>query len=311
MDYSKLTYNKNKDRGVMFFSASNYRDAEILLECDFNEILVSYFYIRRKTKAYIKNILPEIKERKGLFMTDSGAFSFIHGHETEAMYTPEYWIDYLEEYVQFVRDNCESIFCAANLDLDFYVGREVVDEWNEKYFKPLEYYTNIVYVSHTDPQGYYSDKDGTKRLREYCSRHKYVGIASGFPKGSDAKYVSIARQYGTRLHGFGWTSIPRLKQFPFFSVDSTTWLSGLRYGSTYLYDGKNFKTIEYKKKYRRKSRKLMCRDNGVDFEAMLQEERFNLTKFNLLGWRGARQEYIRACNVKLLNKPVASYELYV
>lgn len=39
-----------------------------------------------------------------------------------------------------------------------------------------------------------------------------------------------------RVHGFGLTTWPLLKRFPFYSVDSSSWTSGFRYARLHLFD---------------------------------------------------------------------------
>jgi hypothetical protein len=99
-----------------------------------------------------------------------------------------------------------------------------------------------------------------------------------------------------------------VKHYPFFSLDSTTWLGGVRYGTTYDYDGKNFRTIDYKHKYIRKSRRLKYRKIGVSLDDVLGEEkRKPINRMNLLGWMGFRKEFLRMANLKLHNRTVAHY----
>lgn len=260
---------------------------------------------------YQGDILPTLRRRGGLFMTDSGAFSFFNGEIKPEFYDPHYWEAYLEEYVAFLEDNRKYIYCAANLDLDRFLGRERIDYWDKKYFKKLEKIVQIVYVahSHTDPR--YSDLYGIHRVQNHLKIHDYVGIGSSLMvqrRGFDSKFFQMARQSRKRIHAFGWTSVPRLKNYPFFSVDSTTWLSGVRYGSSYVFDGKNFKALDSKHKYKRAGDKVMCKDNGVDFQGLMNEETHAINHYNLLGWKGARNEIIKVANTKLINNPVAFYD---
>lgn len=304
-----FTPNFNKDKAVMFFSASSVKDSELLYDFGVRDILVSYHYISKSFSFYDK-LLPDIKKDGGLFMTDSGGFSFLGSIDLE--HTPEastekYWLPYLEKYVGWLIEHKDYIFVAANLDLDRIVGREIVDKWNEKYFKPLEEHMNIVYVAHKDYDNVYNDKTGMKRLREYCSLHKYVGVNQGW-KDIYKKVYECAKIYGTIIHGFAWTSIPLLKSAPFFSVDSTTWLGGVRYGTSYNDDGKNFRVNDYKKKFIRKGDKVLCEKWGVNYHDLLAEKREAINKYNLIGWMGARREYIRSANTKLKNKPVSFYD---
>lgn len=196
------------------------------------------------------------------------------------------------------------IFVAANLDLDMIVGREVVDRWNEKYFKPLEKDINVVYVVHQDAQG---DKTGLLRLKEYCQQHNYVGCNQTM-KDNAAEIYRITNAYGTKVHGFAWTEMNLLQRFPFFSVDSVTWLGGTRFGTTYNYDGKNFSTIDYKHKYRRKANRIKYEDAGLSMEDIRGEKRIPINNMNLLGWLGFRREFLKIAHCKLKNKPVLYYD---
>jgi hypothetical protein len=304
-------YDKYKDKGIMFFSAASPGDAQQVLDAGLNEILVSYHYLRKRKKVFQEQILEVLYERNGLFMTDSGGFSFLQalkkGGTSDEIYTEEYWLPYIEEYVAWLDENSKYIFCAANMDLDILVGREVVDKWNYKYFKPLEKKMQIIYIVQRDWDKVYNDYSGIKRLRQYCNEHDYVGTNQTM-KESSSKIISIAKTTNTRIHGFAWTALTMIMHQPLFSVDSSSWLSGQRYGTTYRYDGKNMRALEKEKKYRRKAYKTFCADNDLDYKGLISDKQKPVTAFNVLNWRGARDEYIKVCNMKLGNKPVSHYE---
>ena len=245
-------YDKSKNKGVAFFSASSVGDTRQLIDFGIREILVSYFYIR-KGLDYYEEILPKLKKAKGLFMTDSGAFSFMASGYVDAMEKEEYWIPYLEEYVAWLKEHKDYIYVAANLDLDKIVGRNIVRKWNKKYFEPLEEFMDIVYVAHEDEE--LGDPHGIHHFEEYCKKYRYVGINQSQKKFAHRFYL-LAKQYNRRVHGFAWTELKLLRRYPFFSVDSTSWLSGVRYGTTYNYDGKNFKSYDTKQKFRRKANRI-------------------------------------------------------
>ena len=310
-DPNKLVYDKAREKGVMFFSSSSVQDCRYLLESSIYEILVSIFYLRKNPSFYEAEFFPELKSKGGLFMIDSGGHTYLdmfyRNTATPEMFKEEFWTPKIEEYVEYLDSHSDSIFSAANYDMDFFVGRGIVDKWNDKYFKPLEKKMNIVYVIHESYRPEENDPLGYDQIEYYCKNHKYVG-ASGtrhFVENARRLYLA-ANYYGTRIHGFGWTSLPTLKTFPFFSVDSTTWLGGVRYGTSYRYDGKNFRVTPYYKKYLRKVDKLLCLENGVDYEALLRDEREAVNMYNLIGWKGARKEYLRYCS-RLRTKNVIHY----
>jgi hypothetical protein len=81
-------------------------------------------------------ILHMIKERGGLFMTDSGTFSFVE----DKKFNPKTfnWEGYLSEYLQWLHDNKDLVFSCCNLDVHTYVKNDVIQYWNQDYFSQLE-----------------------------------------------------------------------------------------------------------------------------------------------------------------------------
>ena len=298
-------YNKHTAKGIAFFSASSVGDCKQLLDFGIHEILVSYFYIK-KGLSYYTEAVKYIQEQGGLFMTDSGAFSFMGSGYTPEMHDPEYWTSYLEEYTAWLYEHRDYIYVAANLDIDMIVGRDVVTKWNEKYFKPLEKYMDIVYVVHEDVAN--GDPYALQHFEEYCKKHKYVGVNQAQKKHAHKLYI-IAKKYGVRVHGFAWTELRLLRRYPFFSVDSTSWLSGVRYGTTYDYDGKNFRTYDMTQKFRRKPKRLKYAAHGVDIDKVTKEDdRYSVNRMNLSAWLGFRKEYIKTANRLLTTKTAVHYE---
>lgn len=297
----------------MFFSASSTGDFQQLYDFGIRESLVSYFYIR-KNLSYWDRMLPIFKSEGGIFMTDSGAFSFMgkfdeDSEEFEKMQTEEFWLDYLKEYVGWVRAHKDYIFSAANLDLDRIVGQVIVDKWNREYFEPLEKETGVqvVYVAHEDwnATDVTAPKQFLDRFRHYCEKYKYVGANQSWKKYAPQIYQMV-KLHNVRIHGFAWTELGLLRHYPFFSVDSVTWLGGVRFGITYDYDGKNFRSVEHK--FVRKVRKVKYICAGIDYEGIQAEKRVPINQMNLLGWMGFRKEFLKIANLKLTNKPVSYYE---
>lgn len=302
------SYDKSENKAILYFSASSVSDFKHLYDFGIRECLVSYFYIR-KNLSYWDKMLPILKEEGGIFMADSGAFSFMgkydpNSPECDKYRTEEFWLPYLFDYLKWIEEHRDYIFAVANLDLDMLVGEEVVNKWNHQYFEPLEKRgTQVIYVAHPTDK-----RSSFERLRYYCKKYEYVG-ANQDDKDNAAKIFQLVKHYNRRLHGFAWTEFGLLKRFPFFSVDSVTWLGGARFGTTYDYDGKNFTTIDYKHKYRRKAKRLKYEENGISLSDVLGNEvRSQIHKMNLVGWMGFRKEFLKIANMRLQNKEVCHYE---
>lgn len=299
----QFKYSRKKDKAIPFFSASSVGDTKTLFDFGIREILVSYFYIRKALKFY-EDWLPKFKKAGGIFMTDSGAFSFMGSAYTDEMEKPEFWTDYRKEYIDWCIAHKDYIFSMVNLDLDDIVGRDVVFEWNKKYFEPIEHKgIQVIYVAHESDY----DKGAISEFTYYCKKYRYVGINQTMKKYA-SKYYNIANHYHTRVHGFAWTEIPILRRFPFFSCDSTSWLTGMRFGTTFIDDGKNFRSLDSKHKYLRKTHKLKYEKAGIDVNDIKAEQRDAIQNMNLLGWRAFVREYIKVADIKLWNREVSYYE---
>jgi len=297
----------DKNKSVLFYTINNRNRYKQVRYVGALSYLMSYEYIRKSLDWAEKEMLPEIVESKGVFMTDSGAFSLLANIDRSKSTDPKFWEPYIEEYIQFLYDNCHNIYCAANMDLDRIVGREAVDEWNERYFKPLEKYMQIVYVVHPNEK---EDVMAFKRLKEYCNLHDYVGIASGINMNkSYPKIAQISRSFNTRLHGFGYTVYNELMNRPMFSIDSSTWTMGSRFGETHIDDGANYRPFNRNYHHYRKKFKHKAADMGLDYSKISgrRNKDWDVNVMNLHGWLRFNQKFTKISNRKLRNKPVMDY----
>lgn len=248
-------------------------------------LLVSYLYIQRKGKRFLQDRLKENPEIK--MMIDSGAFTFITREEEYSRKTIEYWENYLEKYTAFVRENKEYISSCAELDIGVLVGLEQVEKWRDKYFRPLEEEGILVcYVWH-------AEDGGMPYWKDMCKRFKYVGVsaeANSLNVPMLIKMLNIAKLNKTIVHGFAITDLSWLLQLPFYSVDSTTWLVGTKFGELNWFDGRKMKRLkkaEWKRTYKTKFIKL-----GANWELAEKENPYELIRINLLVYRQV-EEFVR------------------
>jgi len=78
------------------------------------------------------------------------------------------------------------------------------------------------------------------------------GIVTREIKPSEYKYftwlLNEARKENCKVHALGFTNLKGLEKYPFYSVDSTSWLSGNRFGAIYYFDAQdNAKTRQAKR----------------------------------------------------------------
>lgn len=176
--------------------------------------LYSYIGLKDNPLAYEKFLITSNASRSVLI--DSGAFSFQSGRGKPN------WIKYTKEYANFIQENDnEKIHGYFEMDIDNIIGydnvlilREMLDEVTDK----------IIPVWHRNR--------GIKDFKETCEKYNYISVTG---KSCDINtdqfkmFVDYAHKHNTRIHGLGITGKVMLNKVPFDSVDSTTWLSGVRY----------------------------------------------------------------------------------
>lgn len=191
-------------------------------------ILQSYYYCNEFTE---KVVIPSCDS----FMLDSGAFTFFSsGKHVD-------WNEYIKKYADFITRNDVKLF--FELDIDSLVGYENVLLLRKK----LESLTNRKCIP------VWHKSRGLDEFVKMCKEYDYValgGIVAKEITQKEYKYfpklIKIAHENGAKIHGLGFTNLVGLTKYHFDSVDSTSWVSGNRFGSIYKFNGKTM--VKYDKK---------------------------------------------------------------
>lgn len=222
---------------AMFYSGVEY---EVYLQGCYDmgvrNFLMSYEYIRKHS---LKKITEKFNEQIHLFI-DSGAYTYINDPKYQE-YDITRWEEHIQGYLKWAEMNKRYIFAFANLDIENFLGGEQIKKWNREYFEPFMLRTGIpvCFVWH--------ENSTSETFEQYCQRYPYVGITAvnDESSGTDIQYFKeklyIAEKYNTVLHGMGMTRTSMLPQLPFYTVDSTSWKTGMRYGVIPAWDGKMIK----------------------------------------------------------------------
>ena len=182
--------------------------------------LESYYHISNKERAIINKYKS--------FMLDSGAFSFMKSNKKNIN-----WQDYVEEYAQFIiKYNVDLFF---ELDIDPIVGLKEVERL--RFILEKTAGRKCIPVWHKSR--------GLDYWKMMCNSYNYVaigGIVTREIKNSEYRIfnplLKIARENNCKVHGLGFTNLKGLEKYKFDSVDSTSWLSGNRFGAVYKFNGK-------------------------------------------------------------------------
>jgi len=203
--------------GVRFFFSGCDRavkDMEIAKASGAEYVLMSYYYLRDDRKGNWRKHV----QRLGLkVMLDSGAFTVWKRREA-GKDVPE--ID-VRDYAAFVLQHQDVLHSFITLDV---VGDDAATEANDAYLRSLGLCPVPVHPAVGDLQelGKLVEADhdfiaigATVGMIEAAKRTLFEQIFGAFPEG--------------RFHWLGGSS-SLIVDFPWFSADSSTWLSGRKYG---------------------------------------------------------------------------------
>lgn len=135
---------------------------------------------------------------------------------------------YLDKYIAFLHDN-QGL-------LEFYVCVDII--YNPEASWEIQKYMESCGLS---PIPVYHFGEDPKYLKRYMEDHEYIGIGGLGQKATIKTYLEFGDQvfrivcdkHGTprrKLHGFAMTSVQLMKRYPWYSCDSSTWISLSRNG---------------------------------------------------------------------------------
>ena len=213
-----------RDGMRMYFSTSQKTgDHGKLIDARPLRILLSYYYFADMDLGRF------FEERLGGqpvdIMADSGAFSAWTLGDSVS----------IDDYAEWLNRWGSMFSCAAALDVigDPVASREQTDDLRARVTSGVE----IVPVFHSNDGGY----EHLERI--FADGYTYVGISPCGPLYSNPALMRAwlaecfrLRPAGVRYHGFGVTGWRTIREFPFYSVDSSSWAAGFRYANLQLFD---------------------------------------------------------------------------
>jgi hypothetical protein len=180
-----------------------------------------------------KSIDPYVYDETHLL--DSGAFSTFKNPNAAIN-----WGHYVDQYIAFINQTKSKLF--FELDIDNVIGLQKVEYYREK----IHDQTGI------HPIPVWHSNRGWNYFKEMCIKYPYVAIGTTNSTLDGIKirqaptvlkkFIDTAHDVGTKIHGLGFSSTPLLKSFPFDSIDSTTWISGMKFARIQSFNGLKMQT---------------------------------------------------------------------
>lgn len=256
----------------IFYSGVEYESyLDILYNLGIRNFLMSYEYLKGKGHGQIKKYSD-----MHLFI-DSGAYTYITNPEFES-YTVEQWEEQIQKYLSWAKKHKDSIFAIADLDLQYLVGNEKVYEWRKKYFEPFMLETGI-------PVCFIYHEEGDEQWEYMCKRYPYVGLSlnvdgNSIDEADLREKFRVAEKYNTLVQGMASTRTSMLTEYPFYTVDSTTWNVGLKYGEISVWNNNKMSRIK-KQDFETKAFPVISRyDYPFNLDLIREEDKTELIKVN-------------------------------
>lgn len=166
------------------------------------------------------------------FLLDSGAFSSWNSGRS---------ID-LKEYISyakdFIRQHRKTIGHIYIVNLDVIPGeqgkkptmREVEEAARQGWDNMIQFEKAGLTPVHIFHQG-----ERFEWLERIAARHRYIGISPNNDAGPKSKFNWMREVFGrikagNMTHGFAVTARKLMRAFPWYSVDSTSWMAPVQYG---------------------------------------------------------------------------------
>ena len=202
-------------------------------------VLASYFYLKKLKEEQLKEFFKYVNSSTcKQFILDSGAFTYIMGSKKQKEFIMNNTEQYIKEYAEFIKKY--NIKNYIELDLDCIFGYKKVKEIRNKLEEQVGYKSMPVF------HNIYRNKED---LDELIDKYDYICISNFNGKKSKKilpqikAIVDYANRKGVKVHGLALTGKEFTSKVKFYSVDSSSWKSGIRFASLPKFDELNKKII--------------------------------------------------------------------
>jgi len=208
-------------------------------------LFLTYFYKNSAVKA-LEILKP--KGHKGLITIDSGAHSFfvittgsVGVYKSTKEKTPNPDV-YFEEYLLWAKKWYNHFDYFVELDIQDIVGTDKIWYWRKR-MRDAGISKKMITVHHKMN----TEAEFDRMLAE--SDSGYIGIEGVRDRKNLLPYnrwLKKAYEKKIKVHGFAFTAYKLLYKYPFYSVDSSSWTMGTRFGQLLHWNNGMMHTISSK-----------------------------------------------------------------
>lgn len=268
---------------LFFYGAEAPSWRKLLIDQSIANIALSYMGLKARLPKSKRWLLSEHFTPEQRILMDSGAFTANKGEER----TTEEWLDYQDAYMDFVEDNKKSIhivceFDALALGLDE-LRKARRDFWDTL---PAEQFMPMWHAPY-----------GLAELEGLAERYPRVGVVGQAVLEAPnlvQRINMLTQKYGTKFHASGLAKPEVLRDVRFASAATSSWLSGMRYGETIVWDGTSLKRYQKKQKDQARARhRMLFSQAGFDADLICNDDPHEVARFTLWSWERLAEDVAR------------------
>jgi len=218
----------------IFFAGVASRHFRIFEELDVKNILMSY-----ASPASAEATASWLGKRPGgVFLLDSGAFSVWRSGKTIDLNA---YIDFSKDFIARYRGRIK----VHVVNLDVIPGVQGIPPTKAEIDEAAERgWNNMLQMEKAGitPLHIFHQGEDFRWLEKLSARHRYIGISPSNDMTTKSKHAWLRHVYSiirakNMTHGFGVTAKSLMQAFPWYSVDSTSWLAPEIYGKAVFSTG--------------------------------------------------------------------------
>jgi len=222
-------------------------------------ILLTYYYLKScsgRKSAEAQSHLTKLHRgltNGGMLLIDSGVYSLNvqHGVDIRSYSITtsresldniaesgrealQLFTDYVDDYAEYLKVSAEHWDYAFDFDADIFLGSEITDDLHERLVKrsglDRKRFIRVYHLARSDV---------TTWWKNLCKdeRYEYIAIEGGTTHKRNPIFyrplVELAHKHGKKVHVLAASSLPLIQRVPIDTFDSTTHLSGGRFGNLF------------------------------------------------------------------------------
>jgi hypothetical protein len=238
-------------------------------------VLVNYWYLRNKDAEYLLELFTRSKEAGMWVLLDSGSNNF-HKQEGGDI------IEYNEQLVKFVKKYEQYLDAYSEVETVYEDLLTLRTVWMFSDLKPIltikkEFIKEQVHDT----------------LELSLKFNRYVGLEAGWKDDEYTRwfgeYKGILEREKIRVHGWNNNNI----KLPFWSISSSTWVAGQKYGMTYTYEPGSLHIKSYDKTQKEKIRPTLLGELiklGLDRDLFMSDNAAEVADYNGAQWVAYAQD---------------------